>query len=503
MNDAGFAVHEATIAGIHAAYRSGELTCRQLTEWYLRRIEAYDRAGPTLNSVITVSPTALEDADLLDAALARDGLTRPLHGIPVLVKDQIDTVGMPTTLGSVLFRDYLPDQDATVTTRLKEAGALILAKTTLGELGGGDTHGTLFGSTRNPYDPERTPGGSSGGSGTAVSANLGAVAVGQEGLASIRRPSAWTCVVGMRPTLGLVSRCGAFGGWPSRAGSLGPMTRTVEDAARLLDVMVGYDPQDPSTAYGVGLPTGGFTQALTPDGLSGIRVGVLRQSMGWDSEPDSDDFRQVVEAFDKALSGLVAAGAVLVDPIEIPDLDALLAKRVFEAGAQSFAVWMSRSRNPPFGSLEELAADETYQQVMWRRSGGRPSPFAGATHHEYLVAREQLKGRLLTVMADHGLDAIVHRTVEHTPTLIRDGVNPPYVNQKGAPHLNTYLFEVPSITVPAGFTADALPVGITFLGRPFSDVQMIRYAYAFEQATLFRQAPRSAPPLPGEPGAAG
>jgi Asp-tRNA(Asn)/Glu-tRNA(Gln) amidotransferase A subunit family amidase len=494
-----FRLHETTIAAIHSAYRTNQITCRQLTEWYLKRIDAYDSDGPTLNSIITVNPDALDAADALDTAFAERGLTGPLHGIPVLMKDQVDTVGMPTTLGSVLFKDYRPDRDATITTRLKDAGALILAKTTLGEMGGGDTHGTLFGSTRNPFDRERTAGGSSGGSGVSVSANLGAVAVGQEGLASIRRPSAWNAVVGMRPTLGLVSRAGAFGGWPSRAGSLGPMTRTVEDTARLLDVMVGYDPEDPSTAYGVGNAPRSYAAFLRPDGLRGVRVGVIRQSMGWDSEPDSEDFKKVTGAFDKALVALEAAGASIVDPVIIADLDVLLAKRLFEGTAESFMEWMNRSANPPFGSYDELLANEQHQQIMWRRSGGRPAPFSG-THYDYLVAREELKGRLLKLMADNGLDALVHKTVEHSPTLISDGVNPPYVNQKGAPHLNTYLFEVPSITVPAGFTTDALPTGITFLGRPFSDASMIQYAYAFEQATLLRESPASTPPLSGEPG---
>jgi Asp-tRNA(Asn)/Glu-tRNA(Gln) amidotransferase A subunit family amidase len=500
MPEAPFRLLEATVADIHAAYLAGETTCRQLTEWYLARIQAYDGDGPAINSVITINENALAEADALDAAFAQAGLTGPLHGIPVLMKDQVDTVGMPTTLGSVLFKDYFPDQDATITTKLRAAGALILAKTTLGELGGGDAHGTLFGSTRNPYDLARTPGGSSGGSGAAVAANFGAVAVGQEGLASIRRPSGWSSTVGMRPTLGLVSRAGAFGGWPSRAGSLGPMTRTVADAARLLDVMVGYDPADPATAYGVGHAPAGYTEALEPGGLQGARIGVLRQSMGWAAEPDAVDFAQITEVLDRAAGELAAAGAVIVDPVEIPDLNRLLAQRMFEAGAESFMEWMSRSKNPPFSSYEELVQDATYQEVMFRRSGGRPAPFS-ATHYEYLVAREELKGKLLTLMADYQLDAIVHKTVEHSPTLIRDGVNPPYVNQKGAPHLNTYLFEVPSISVPAGFTPDNLPVGITFLGRPFSDASMLCYAYAYERSTQHRRSPASTPPLAGEPGA--
>lgn len=487
-----------TIAELHDAYLSGQTTCREVTEWYLRRIEAYDRHGPALNSIITLNKDALEQADALDAALAKSGLVGPLHGVPVLMKDQVDVVGTPTTLGSELFRDYFPDQDALVTTKLKAAGALILAKTTLGELGGGDTHGTLFGSTRNPYDLERTPGGSSGGSAAAVSANLGAVAIGQEGLASIRRPSAWNATVGMRPSLGLVSRTGAYGGWPSRAGSLGPMTRRVEDAARLLDVMVGYDAEDPSTAWGVGRAPSSFLDALDRDGLRGVRIGVIRESFGLGSEPASEDFAHVAEVFDRAVAELAEAGAVLVDPVVIPQLHELLAQRAFDGTAESFETWMGRSAAPPYASHDDLLAEPLYGEVMHRRSGGRPPAWSG-TATAYVAAREQLATNLLALMADLELDAIVHVTAEHTATLIRDGVQAPYVNQKGAPHLNTFLYDVPSISVPAGFTPDPMPVGITFLGRPFSDAAMLRYAYAYEQATMHRRPPESAPALPGEP----
>lgn len=490
-------LEETTIAELQAAYAAGRLTCQEVTGWYLRRIEAYDRDGPRLNSIITVNPDVLQEAAALDAARAAGEPLGPLHGVPVLVKDQVDTVGMPTTLGSTLFADYLPDHDATVTVRLKKAGALVLAKTTLGELGGGDTHGTLFGSTRNPYDLQRTPGGSSGGSAAAVAANLGAVAIGQEGLASIRRPSAWCSTVGMRPTLGLVSRAGAYGGWPSRSGSLGPMTRTVEDSARLLDVMVGYDAEDPSTAWGVGREPVSFVDALAVDGLQGARIGVIRESIGLGSEPDSEDFALVAAVFDRAVVDLAAAGAQVVDPVIIPQLHELLAKRSFAGAAESFETWMNRSADPPYRSFDDLARVPLYEQVMWRRSGGRPPAWSG-TPAEYAVAREQLATNLLALMADHDLDAIVHVTAEHSPTLIRDGVNEPYVNQKGAPHLNTFLYEVPSISVPAGFTSQGLPVGLTFLGRPFSDPAMVRYAFAYEQATLHRRPPSSAPPLDGE-----
>src|ERR1700731_665063 len=247
-----FHLAEASVQDVQDAYKSGRLTAHQLVQFYLNRIEAYDKKGPSLNTIITLNPQALQEADRLDAAFKTSGLTGPLHGIPVVLKDQMDAKGMPTTLGSILFKNYYPDRDAFVAEKLKKAGAIILAKTTLGELGGGDTFGSLFGATRNPYALNRTVGGSSGGSGAGLAANFATVAVGEEGFASIRRPSTWNSVVGMRPTAGLVSRGGMYDGWPELNGSLGPMTRTVTDLAKLLDVLVGYDPEDPLTASGIG-----------------------------------------------------------------------------------------------------------------------------------------------------------------------------------------------------------------------------------------------------------
>ncbi len=490
-----FKVAETTIADVHEAFRAGTLTARQLVQMYLDRIEALDRNGPKINSIITVNPEALADAERLDAAWASSGPVGPLHGIPIVLKDQMDTKGMPTTLGSVIFKDYYPDRDAFVTERLRKAGAIILAKATLGELGGGDTHGTLFGSTRNPYDLERTAGGSSGGPGAAVSSNFSTVAVGQEGYASIRRPSAWNGVCGMRPTPGVVSRAGTWGGGPGRAGSLGPMARTMTDLASLLDVMAGYDPEDPITAYGVGRVPESFTTSLASDGLIGVRIGIIRESFGNKSEPDSEDFAQVTAVFDRAISELAAAGADIVDPIVIPSMVELLAMRASSGGSAEFDEWMFRSANPPFKSQAEMMAAPEYATVMQRRAGAIRSPSPTA-HYEYLLARDQLMNNFLKVMADNRLDVIVHKTVEHTPTLIRDGVNPPFVNMKGAPHINTFLMDVPSLAVPAGFTASGLPAGITFLGRPFTDSQMIKYGYAYEQATHYRVAPATTPELP-------
>jgi len=491
MAESKFNVLETTIEDIHRGYAAGELTCRQLVQAYLDRIAAHDKQGPALNAIITLNSHAIEEAERLDAQYKASGSTGPLHGIPVIVKDQADAKGMPTTLGSVLFKDYFPDRDSFVVERLRKAGAVMLGKSALGEMAGGDTHGSLFGSTRNPYDLQRTVGGSSGGSAAAVTANFCAVAIGQEGLASIRRPAAWNSIAGMRTTAGLVSRGGVYGGWPSVAGSLGPMTRTVADSAAVLDVIVGYDPEDPQTAYGVGHAPPSFKKSLDKDGLKGARLGILREPMGIDSEPDSDDFRKVHEVFDRAVTELRAAGAEIIDPIVIPKLKELLAKRATGPGEgeQSFKNYFGRSENPPFQSIAEAVASAEFGKVS-RNAQNRMKASQDATkHYQALLAREELMTHLLQVMADRRLDAIVHKAVEHQPTLITEGLNPPYVNYKGAPHLNTFLVFVPSVVVPAGFTRDGLPAGIVFLGRPYDDGNMLKLAYAYEQATKHRRPP--------------
>lgn len=489
-----FNIVEATIGDIHAAYKAGTLTVRQVVQMYLDRIAAYDKKGPAINAVITLNPEALAEADRLDAAFRNNGFVGPLHGIPVLMKDQADLKGMPTTLGSTLFKDYTPERDCFVAAKLRQAGVIFLGKATLGELGGGDTHGSLFGSTRNVYDLQRTAGGSSGGSGAAVSANFCAIAVGQEGFASIRRPSIWNGVAGMRPTMGLVSRSGVYGGWPTINGSLGPMARTVTDLAKLLDAMVGYDPNDPVTAQGAGHVAESYSAALDRGALKGARLGILREPMGFSSEPDNEDFRKVGEVFDRAVGELRAAGAEIVDPVSILDLNALLATRTrsIEDDDAAYELYFKGAKTP-FPTRADAMASPLFAQVA---NSVRRRWLANSSDERllaYMRARETLMTNVLKVMADHRLDAIVHKAVEHQPTLIKDGVNPPFVDQKGAPHLNTFLIFVPSIVVPAGFTRDNLPAGITFLGRPYSDARMIQLAYAYEQASRHRRSPPALP----------
>jgi amidase len=360
-----FGLIEATIDDIQDGYRSGRLTARQLVQMYLDRIEAYDKHGPAINSIITINGKALAEAEQLDAVFKTSGPVGPLHGISVIVKDQVDVKGMPTTLGSVLFKDYYPDRDSFVVEKLKRAGAVIIAKSTLGEMAAGDTHGSLFGSTRNPYDLDRTVGGSSGGSAAAVSANFATVAIGQEALASIRRPAAWSSLAGMRTTAGLVSRGGVYAGWPATTGLLGPMTRSVRDLATLLDVIVGYDPEDPLTAYSIGHIPDSFTKFLVKNGLKGARLGILREPMGIGSEPESDDFKKISELFDNAVEEIKAAEAEIIDPVAIPKLRELLAKRASAPGEEeeSFKNYFARSAKAPFKSIADVVASPEFTKV--------------------------------------------------------------------------------------------------------------------------------------------
>jgi amidase len=495
-----FALLEASIADIHAAYRAGSLSARQLVQAYLDRVAAYDQSGPKINALISLNPRALDEADRLDAAFRAAGLVGPLHGIPVVLKDQADVAEMPTTLGSVLFKDHWPRRDCFVAAKLKQAGAIFIGKGTLGELGAGDTHGSLFGSTRNPYDLARTVGGSSGGPAAAVSANFTTVAIGQEGLASIRRPAIWTAITGMRPSSGLVSRTGVYGGWPTTNGSLGPMARSVTDLAKLLDAMVGYDPQDPVTAHGIGHAPASYAARLDRDALRGARIGVLREPMGLNSDPSAEDFVVTTRLFDQAINELRDCGAVIVDPVVVPDLKPLLAKRAFgtREADEAIKLYFAGSVSAPLRSREEAMASPLFEQLLkpTRDRWLRAMPDGAAANERQLAslkARDLLLTNMLTAMADHRLDAIVHKAVEHLPTLIAEGVNPPFTEQKGAPHINTYLEIVPSVVVPAGFTAEGLPTGITFLGRPYADAEMLRFAYAYEQATHHRRVPQATP----------
>ena len=315
------------------------------------------------------------------------------------------------------------------------------------------------------------------------------------------RSGGWNGVVALRPTPGLVSRSGMWDGYPSPTAQMGPMARTIKDLTLLLDAMAGYDPEDPVTAIGVGQAPKSYTAVLDRNALQGARIGVLRESIGLNSEPASDDFKKVDTVFQKNIAELKAAGAVVIDPLVIPNLKTLLSRRATNptVADEALQLYLARNPNSPFKTRQDIAKSPDLSNsippskaLQWTNPVEKTDM---ARWGAYLQAREDLTIAILKLMADHKLDAIVHKTVEHQPTYIKDGINPPYVNNKGVPVLNTFLVYAASVTVPSGFTTDNLPVGITFFGRPYDDGNMIKLAYAYEQATKHRRPPTSTPPL--------
>jgi Asp-tRNA(Asn)/Glu-tRNA(Gln) amidotransferase A subunit family amidase len=306
----------------------------------------------------------------------------------------------------------------------------------------------------------------------------------------------------MRPTPGLVSRAGVYQGWPSMNGSLGPMARTVQDLAILLDVMVGYDPEDPLTALGVGRAPETYTAFLDRDGLKGARIGVLRDVFSSAAHAKTEDFAKVTQAFDAALGQLKAAGAEVIDPVVIPDLMPLLAKRARDpAEDEAMRLLFARTPNAPFRSRQEVIQSPLFAQVnpaaqQRLRENYSTSP---EQYHEYVLAREQLVLNIARTMADHRLDAIVHRTMEGTAPLIEEEPVPRSVGGATQPTINTTAVFIPAMSVPAGWVDGTLPVGITFMSRPYEEATLIKLGYAFEQATRHRKPPATTPPLRDEP----
>ena len=499
-----FRLLEATIDDVHASLTSGQITCAELVQLYLNRIEAYDKNGPELNAVQYVNPSALQEARALDAALDSSGLVGPLHCIPVLLKDQVETRDMPTTYGSALFRDFVPERDATIVIQMKQAGAIVLAKTNMGEFASRYV-GSAFGLIRNAYDPNRNPSGSSGGTGTGITANFGMVGIGEDTGGSIRGPAAVSSLVGLRPTVPLVSRYGMMPANPAN-DTLGPITRTVKDAAILLDVLAGYDPNDPFTAYSVGRVPASYTAFLEKDGLNGARIGVIREPMDPKADPASDDYKKVRAVIDKAIGDLKLLGAEVVDPVTVPKIESVdetYVKNTFET-EDAMDDYLAEHPNAPVKTLREILLSG--KVTPWRASGLMNVVGRSTDEHGYLqvlLAKEGLRQSVLKVMADDELDALVYATFDHQPSVIApDALTNPKTEDAYGLGNNRYLSPLiafPAVTVPAGFTTDALPVGLEFLGRPFTEGVLLGLAYAYEQGTHGRTPPATTPPLPGEP----
>ena len=497
MSPSPFRIEETTVPDIHAAMRAGDVTSRALVDGYLRRIEAYDRSGPELNAILGVNEAAAARADELDDALARTGeLSGPLHGIPVVVKDCVETSEIDTTFGSAAVQGYRPAQDAVIVRKLREAGAIILAKTTLPDFATSwFSFSSVSGDTRNPYGLDHDPGGSSAGTGTAVAANLATVGIGTDCGGSIRVPSSFCNLVGIRSTPGVVPRTGSsylviF------QDTIGPMARTVTDAAIVFDAIVGYDASDPYTAaYAIARAPVSYRDQLDAAALDGARLGLVTNALGSDDDAGSGAVNEVVRAAVDALRG---AGATVVD-VSIPDLMGHI-----EATSQ----YVARTKHDINAFLSERpqAGGRTLQQIVEAGMShpdldlidavmeGPDEPEEDPDYFRRFAAREAFTREVVNVMAANALDALVYPSVQ-VPAPSMQGRKDWTVLTFPTNTLIASQTWTPAMSVPAGFTADGLPVGLEFVAKPYDEPTVFRLGYAFEQATQHRRAPESAPEL--------
>ncbi|WP_197321147.1 amidase [Saccharomonospora sp. NB11] len=492
-----------TVTDLRELLDDGAVTSVQLVDAYLRRIDTYDRdrAGHSgLRSILHVNPAARAEAARLDAERAAGHVRGPLHGIPVVLKDNIDTHDLPTTSGSAALRGLRPPDDATQVARLRKAGAVVLAKTNLHEFAMSIyTVSSLGGQTRNPYDPTRHPGGSSGGTAAAVAASLAPAGLGTDTCGSIRIPAAHTNLVGVRPTLGLSSRDGVAP-LAGTQDTVGPLTTSVADAALLLDATVGYDPADPVTEAARGRVPDSHLDGLRRGALRGARLGVVTDYV--DTEGRAAQTSALVQA---ATADLEALGAEVVELGPQADLmDAVgRANRVAHEFEHDLDAYLAESARglprrlahlaPPKDRLtlaDIVASGEVVPSVLETLRGWVDSPpLPNPEYDEVLRQRDRLQRLLAALLRDHDLDALVYPSISEPPTPI--GVEQSYRNCRLAAFSG-----FPAVTVPAGFTDDGLPVGVELLGEPFSESRLLGFAYDYEQATHHRTPPEGFPPLP-------
>jgi Asp-tRNA(Asn)/Glu-tRNA(Gln) amidotransferase A subunit family amidase len=485
-----YRVEELGIAGIHSGLELGRFTCRELTELYLARIEAYDRKGPALNAIVVVNPKALERADELDREFARDGITRPLQCVPMIVKDNYDTKDLPTTAGSLSLEGSIPPDDAFQVKRVREAGAIILAKSNMAEFAFTpyETLSSILpGHTKNPYDPDRVPAGSSGGTAAAIAASFGCVGLGTDTGNSIRGPSSHTALVGIRSTMGLTSRDGIVPLNLYRDIG-GPMARTVVDAVMVFDVIAGYDPNDPVTELGKDRRPRSYVSSLTRDGLRGARIGVVRQL----SNTETAD-PEILALFDAALRTLARSGATIVDPVRIETLESPESTWCTPFKKELEDYLRGLGEEAPVKSLQEILDSSKFHPSIAKRLADAQAielPPEEACR-EALAAAGRRRHELEALFTSQRLDALVHPTWSNPPRVLGD-LNTPHGDnsQQLAPPAG-----FPAITVPMGFVRGDLPAGLQFLGNAFTEPILFRLAYAYEQATLHRRPPPSTPPL--------
>ncbi len=485
-----FDVMERSITELGAALDAGTVTSRDLVAGYLARIEAYDQQGPALHAMVVLNPDAAAAADRLDAERAAGRVRGPLHGIPVVVKDNYDTGDMPTSAGAVGLATSVPPDDATQVRRLREAGAIIIGKTSMHELARGiTTVSSLTGQTRNPYDPARNPGGSSGGTGAAVAASFGAVGMGSDTCGSIRIPSAHHALVGLRGTRGLASGDGIVP-LSTTQDIGGPLARSVEDLAIALDATVGPDPADPATARSEGRIPVSYRDALDAGGLAGARLAVLDELLG-----GSGAERPVSAVIEAGAEAMAAAGAEMVD-IGETDLGSFLedASVIGLEFRRDFDAYLADTPGAPVRSLAELVELGLYHEIIDNglRTSLEVETLDTDDYRERLARREAARAAVVALLDEHDLTALVYPTIRRTAL-------PVGMAQPGSNCALSAVSGLPAITVPAGYAADGMPVGLEMIGREFAESDLIRLAYAFEQATGHRRPPHSTPSLVAPP----
>lgn len=481
-----FEVHEQSIVDLQAAQTAGRVTSKGLVDSYLARIQAYDQAGPRLNAIVMLNPRAREEAEALDRERAEKGPRGPLHGIPVLIKDNYDTADMPTSGGALALATLQPSADAFQVRKLRQAGAVILGKTTMHELASGITNiSSLTNQTRNPYDLYRTPGGSSGGTGAAIGASFAAAGMGSDTCGSIRIPAANQNLVGLRGTHGLSSRTGVMP-LSSTQDIAGPLARTVTDLAIMLDATVGPDPADPITKENAGHIPKSYRDALAADGLKGARIGVLRSL--WGTAPEDEEVAVVLR---RALDAMKAQGAEVVD-IAVPGLDDLLRDSSVIADEFKFDLmaYLAKQPNAPVKSLGDVIERGLHHEGLDANFRLRNTPEKRDSEHyrQAMVKRRASRAAVLATLEEHRIDVLAYPTLRRKPAAIGD----PQIGTNCQLSATTGL---PAISIPAGFTTDGLPLGLELLGGAWTEPVLLKYAYAWEQSAKPRRAPFSTPPL--------
>lgn len=486
-------VEELDITQLHRAISEEGATCEEVVNAYLARIDSWERSEPSLGSLVTLNPRLVDQARNLDRMHRRTGrLTGPLHGVTVIVKDQFETVDMPTTFGSAAMRNYQPTEDAVVVKKLCSAGALIIGKSAMPDFATSFfSTSSLTGRTRNPYAPDWDSGGSSSGTGAAVAANLAAVGIGEDTNGSIRVPASFNCLVGVRVTTGLISRTGMLPGILFQ-DTPGPMTRTVEDAARLLDVLVGFDADDPYTsAATIACQRRGYQLSLQEEDAPAV-VGVLRPAFGLDTVPRASAVNQVMET---AIQALQEIGARIVDPFDIPALADHIECSAIPAGRIKHDVNRFLSSRPaaPWASMEQVYRASTASRLNALFVAAATATGDLERDPDYLrrvVNQQDFRRTVVCAMAGSDVDVIAYPTVQITPPA-HDEIQEGAWTSATLPTNTTIAARtaLPAITVPAGFTAEGLPVGVEFLGRPYGETALLKLAFSFERHTGQRHPP--------------